>query len=63
LGAPKLAHWPSSGAITTNTWAKRGTARRASKVCKTKARPAKAVYCLGCAVPALEPVPAQGTKA
>jgi hypothetical protein len=48
---------------TTSTRAMRGTAVNAASVWRTIGAPASVWYCLGCAVPARVPVPAQGTSA
>jgi hypothetical protein len=52
----------SSGATTTTTSDILVTPANAAKVCITIAWPAKGWYCLGLAVPARDPAPAQGIK-
>ena len=61
--AASLCSAPSPGATTTSTLAIRCTGPNAASVCRTIGAPATGWYCLGCAVPAREPVPAQGSSA
>ena len=51
------------GDTTASTWWMRATRANAASVCATIGWPATRWYCFGCAVPAREPVPAQGSRA
>ena len=61
-GAPWGHTKSSPGESTTKPPTTRGTAPKAARVCKTRACPAMGWYCLGWAVPARLPAPAQGTR-
>ena len=54
---------PSPGATTTSVRAMRFTPAKADSVCQTMGWPPTRSYCLGPAVPARLPLPAQGMRA